>query len=256
MLEGQAFEKSSKMIANSFQTPHGELYIYDVIDNHIDHLNELLALYGELFPQYVSSLSQLHVRAVAPANVDPRFIRHQWLLTMNGDAVALATFGLSFQRGIGFCLSIGIRPAFRSLTWGSYRRFSEFLIRQMVAQLEVDATRSGSRPPRGLVVEIEMSGPQSDQSRQHLLERYREYGFVPLPVTYHEPAFLRHSQAQNAQPMQLYFLPIHTDCTDILHDVVDTLLIDHYGLAEDDWIVQQARKSIEYAGALKNESRS
>lgn len=244
------------MIANSFETPHGELCIYDVIDNHIDHLDDLLALYEELFPQYISGLSQLRARAAASADVDPRFIRHQWLVTVNGNVAALATFGLSPQRGIGFCLSIGIRPAYRSLTWGSYRRFSEFLIRQMVAQLEVDATRSNSRPPRGLVVELEMSGPKSAESRRHLFERYREYGFVSLPVTYHEPAFLRHSQAPNAQPMQLYFLPIHSDCTDILHDIVDTLLIDHYGLAEDDWIVQQARKSIEYAGVLKNESRS
>jgi hypothetical protein len=101
-----------------------------------------------------------------------------------------------------------------------------------------------------------MSGPKSDESRLHLLERYREYGFVPLPVNYHEPAFLRKIPAENAQPMQLYFLAIHSDYTNILHDIVDSLLIDHYGLTQDDWIVQQARKSIECAGEHTNDSNS
>ena len=239
---------------NSFETHQGQLCIYDVIDNHLEHLDDLLALYGELFPQYISSLSRLRAQAIAPA--DPRFIRHQWLVKVNGDAAALATFGLALQRGIGFCLSIAIRPAYRSLAWGSYRRLSEFIIRQMVAQLEADATHSGARPPCGLVVEIEMSGSKSAESRRHLLERYQEYGFIHLPVTYHEPAFLRNAPVQDAQPMQLYFLSIHTDCANILQNVVDSLLIDHYGLTEDNWIVQQARKSIEHAGAYKNESRS
>ncbi len=31
---------------------------------------------------------------------------------------------------------------------------------------------------------------------------------------------------------------------DVLELVIDALLIDHYGLPEDHWIVQQARESI------------
>lgn len=239
---------------NSFATPQGQLHIYDVINNQVAHLDALLVLYTELFPQYVSALSQVRERALLPADADPRFIRHQWLLTLNQAPVGLASFGLGLQRGIGFCLSIAIRPIYRRLAWGVYPRFSAFMVRQMVRQLEVDASRSGC-PPRGMVVEIDMADPAKEKSRPHLIDRYLEYGFVPLPVTYYEPAFVRNAPASAAQPMDLYMLPIHADdcdqpvpCPKLLNDVVDTMLLDHYGLAENDWIVQQARKSIENAG--------
>jgi hypothetical protein len=240
-------------VENSFATPQGELHIYDVINNQVAHLDALLVLYTELFPQYVSALSQVRERALLPADVDPRFIRHQWLVTFNRVPVALASFGLGLQRGIGFCLSIAIRPMYRRLAWGVYPRLSAFMVRQMVRQLEADAARSKC-PPRGMVVEIDMADPAKEKSRPHLIDRYREYGFVSLPVAYYEPAFVRNASVGTAQLMELYMLPIHADCEQqmpcpkLLNDVVDTMLLDHYGLAENDWIVQQARKSIENAG--------
>ena len=39
---------------------------------------------------------------------------------------------------------------------------------------------------------------------------------------------------------------------DLLGRVVDALLIEHYGLPEDDWIVRQARESIKKKGEDKN----
>jgi hypothetical protein len=156
-------------------------------------------------------------------------------------------------------LSIAIRPEYRSLAWGDYRRLSDFLIRQMVKQLETDAAGSGHLAPFGVVVELEVPNSTTDpalkKSQLGLFERYQEYGFLPLNVTYHEPAFVRHPESplifsENAQPMQLCLLPIRADGTtqpprrEMLNLVIDALLVSHYGLPENHWIVQLARDSI------------
>lgn len=251
---------------NLFETPKGDLHIHDVIDNNVECLDALQDLYRELFPQYISALPRVRQKALLPANADPRFVRHQWVVLWNGHPAGLASFKFAIQQNVGICLSIAIRPAYRSLAWDDYRRFSHFLIRQMVKQLEVDATLSGSPAPLGLVVEIEMASSAIDlaskKSRQHLLERYREYGFLPLPVAYHEPASVRgNGDAQSlslpvkdGQPMHLFMLPLQVGADinlsqyDMLERVIGALLVDHYGLAENHWIVQHARKSIEKLG--------
>ncbi len=174
---------------NFFETPKGDLYIYDVIDNNIKYLDVLLGLYRELFPEYISAPPRVHEKAFLPANVDPRFIRHQWVVMWNEFPAGLASFKFAIQQNLGFCLSIGIRPAYRSFAWGGYRRMSDFLIGQMVKQLEIDAASSGCPMPLGLVVEIEMAENTADpvlkKSRVHLFERYQEYGFIHLPVKCH-----------------------------------------------------------------------
>jgi hypothetical protein len=254
-------------LQNFFETPHGNLQIYDLVaGNHLQHLDTLLGLYRELFPQYGAARANIRTRAFLPANIDPRFIRHQWLVMWNASPAGLVSFRFALQRSLGLCLSIAIRPAYRLLAWDGYRRLSEFLLQRMIAQLEADAALSGVAPPRAVVVEIEaVSNPMADPARMisllHLAERYREYGFVPLPITYHEPAFVRSGSSDH--PMQLYVLPIHATfrknllSANTLHEIVDTLLLDHYGLLdENDWVVKQARQSIENAGERKNESRS
>jgi hypothetical protein len=252
---------------NFFETPQGHLHIYDIIDhNNVEYLDALLDLYRELFPQYISALPQIRERAFLPANADPRFIRHQWVVTWNGYPAGLVSFRFAIRQSLGICLSIAIRPAYRSLAWDKYRRLSDFLIQQMVRQLEMDALNSGYPAPLGLVVEIEMAtsttDPAWEKARLHLFDRYREYGFAPLPVTCHEPSFVRNpadtqSSAKNAPPMQLCMLPIN-DCAPpsqhkVLSDVIDALLVDHYGLPESHWIVKQARESIEKSGENHDE---
>jgi hypothetical protein len=134
--------------------------------------------------------------------------------------------------------------------------------------LEFDASCHGHPSPLGLVVEVETAASTADpalkKSRLGLLERYREYGFLPLPVTYYEPAHVRNPDigqslsqvTKNAQPMQLLMLFLQdqerSSCPDLLGQVVDALLIEHYGLPEDDWIVRQARESIEEKEEGKN----
>jgi hypothetical protein len=141
------------------------------------------------------------------------------------------------------------------------------MLQQMIQQLEMDASSHGSPPPVGLVVEVEVPSGTTDpalkKARLHLSQRYQEYGFIPLPVTYHEPAFVRTCEngqslsqmIRTAEPMQLLMLPLRDQghlSPDLLGQVVDAFLIEHYGLPEDDWIVQQAREPIEKIGEGKN----
>jgi hypothetical protein len=256
------------MNANRFETPQGYLCIHDVVDNNVEFLDALLGLYSELFPQYSAALPRVREKAFLPTNADPRFIRHQWVITCNEYPAGLASFKLALRQNLGICLSIGIRPAYRSMVWQNYRRLSDFLIQQMVEQLEIDAGFHGNPSPLGLVVEVETASSTTDpvlkKTRLHLLERYREYGFLPLPVTYHEPAYVRNCEngqphlqvTKNAQPMQLlmFFLQEQRCLSypDLLGRVVDALLVEHYGLPEDDWIVRQARESIKKIGEDKN----
>jgi hypothetical protein len=239
-----------------FETPEGVIRIQDVVNGNVEHLDQLLDLYSELFPQYISALPRVREKALLPANIDPRFIRHQWIVLWNDVPAGLVSFKFAVRQRLGLCLSIGVLPAFRSIGWGDYRRVSDFLIQQMIRQIELDAAGLDAPPPIGLVVEVEMAEGTTDPalktSLNHLLERYQKYGFVKLPIRYNEPASVRgiDSEQEDAHPMHLCLLPlfekdeINPPTREILGSVISALLMDHYGLSEDHWIVKQAQDSI------------
>jgi hypothetical protein len=239
---------------SSFETPKGIVRIYDVIDGkNTEYLDALVDLYREFFPSYIPVLSRVREKAFLPANADPRFIRHQWVAVLEGEPIGLVSFKLSIKQNLGLGLSLAVRPAYRSLAWGDYRRFSHFLNTQMVRQQEIDASLCGLPPLPGIAVEVEMlTGPNDPRAR--LYEHYKEYGFVLLPITYHEPDSARNLLSPveaNMHPMKLFILPLHINektelfSADMLERVINTFLVEHYGLPEDHWIVQQARRSIE-----------
>ncbi len=236
-----------------FETPKGVVRLYDVINGkNTEYLDALVDLYREFFPVYAPVLSRVREKALLPANADPRFIRHQWVAVLEEEPIGLVSFKFARRQNLGLGLSLAVRPAYRSLAWGEYCRFSHFLNTQMVKQQEIDAAACGLPPLLGVAVEVEkITGPNDPRAR--LYEHYKEYGFVPLPITYHEPTSARSlsSPAEEiAHPMQLFLLPVHIKegaafSQDILERVIDTFLIEHYGLPQDHWIVQQARESIE-----------
>ncbi len=243
-----------------FEIPDGDLYIYDVAaEKNAEHLDALLDLYCNLFPQYFPALPRVDQQALLSEPLNPRVIRHRWLVTLNGSPAGLVSFEFAIRHNLGLCLSIGVLPAYRSLAWDGYRRLSDFLIQQMIKQLEVDAKNNGYSELAGVVVELEMAentpDPVLKKSRLHLFNRYQEYGFLPLDIKYHEPAFVRTYAAFSAEavPMRLCILPtingrIYSFNGELLNQVVDALLVDHYGLPESDWVVQKARDSIGASG--------
>lgn len=240
----------------SFETPKGNLRIYDVIDSrNSEYLDALVDLYREFFPPYIPVLSRVREKARLPANADPRFIRHQWVAVLEGDPIGFVTFKFAVRHNLGLALSLAVRREYRSLAWGEYRRFSHFLHSQMLKQQEIDSSMCGLPPLPGVVAEVEkITSPNDPRARLH--EHYREYDAVALPITYHEPDSARNLSAPtegNAHPMQLYLFPVHIKQAEdllsaaMLERVINSFLVDHYGLPEDHWIVQQARQSIEMA---------
>lgn len=240
----------------SFETPQGVVRIYDVMGGkNTEYLEFLLDLYREFFPAYIPVLSKVREKALSPANLDPRFVSHQWVTMLEGNPIGLVSFKFAVRHNLGLALSLAVRPAYRSLAWGEYRRFSNFLHTQMMKQQEIDSVMCGLPPLPGVVAEVEkISGPNDPRARLH--EHYKEYGAVPLPITYHEPDSARNLSApteENAHPMQLYIFPAHIKQdedlldADMLERVITAFLVDHYGLPEDYWIVQQARQSIKNA---------
>lgn len=239
-----------------FETPKGVVRIYDVIGGqNTEYLDALLNLYREFFPAYIPVLSKVREKALLPANSDPRFINHQWVAVLEGEPVGFVSFKFAVRHNLGLALSLAVHRAYRSLAWGEYRRFSDFLHTQMMKQQELDSAMGELPPLPGVVAEVEkITGPNDPRVRLH--EHYKEYGAVPLPITYHEPDSARNLSTpteENMHPMQLYIFPVHVRqaddlrSADMLERVINAFLVDHYGLAENHWIVQQARKSIEKA---------
>lgn len=262
----------STLPVGAFQIPGGHLKISDVIDQQVEHLDDLLSLYADLFPKYVSALPRIRQRALLPADVDPRFIRHQWVVYWNDEPAGLVSFRLALNHGLGLCMSIAIRPAYRSVAWGGYKRLSEFLLGQMIRQMDLDASKQDVIL-LGVLVEVESPVSANDPSIRmalsNLLARYQEYGFHLLPIDYYEPGFVRVPSVQppnsdvprDAIPMQLCMRPLADNDkiglprVELLNKVIDALLIDHYELDESHWIVQRARASINEQGEVKNGSR-
>ncbi len=89
----------------------------------------------------------------------------------------------------------------------------------------------------------------AQRGRRRLQARYHEYGFVDLPVTYVEPPTIEGTPLAGGrddfQRMELALLPMREAPLDpadpqMLKQVIFALLVDHYGLSETHWAVQQA----------------
>jgi hypothetical protein len=246
-----------------FQTEQGELQIVDVMNKQVEHLEDLLDLYRELFPQYTSALDGVRNRANSPTDSDPRFVHHQWVVLLNGMPVGMTSFRLAVKHGFGLGLSLAIRPTYRRIALEKHKRLSDLIIEQTLAQMEFDATNHGQKFI-GMIIEVEapdsLEDPDQKKSREDLLARYQRSGFIFLPIISHEPAFIRKDGVDSSlpdktsPPMRLCILPAQSNDkinmleAGMLHQVIDVLLIDHYGLEEDHWIVKQARASVSTQG--------
>lgn len=227
--------------------PELDLTIHEVLGGSTNDLEDLLDIHRELFPQYVYYQTYMRERAGRPPDCDPRFVEHWWLVRVHGQAAAVRFFKYVPARACGIGLAVGIRPAYRRMTFGSYRRLSEVLVAKSLEQLVADAQAGGRPNPVGMVSEIE----------SYLLKRYHtEYGFVALPVEYYEPSFTIEAAAFVDPSDKLEFRQIHLgilpvsgeilspDDPGMLSNIVYALLVDHYGLPESHWAVRQALSSI------------
>lgn len=222
-----------------------ELTITELTDGNTAQLDDFLALQTALFPQDVRYVPVMRKRASRPADADPRFIEHQWLIRHRDEPIAVTIFKYARMRDCGIGLDIGIKPAARPSDRGRSGRLSEWLTERCLDQLASDASACGRPTPVGLAVEVES---------EQLVRRFRQYGFIELPLEYHEPPFIQHQLELLAHEtgtrtdfrrMHLGIFatgqaPLDPHDRELQRRIVLAFLVDHYGLAPDHWAVQRA----------------
>lgn len=225
------------------------LEIHDVVNGNVDHLDELIDLYLELFPDYARYIPVMRRRAEQHINADSLMVVHQWLATINNQAAGMLVFKYNINHNCGIGLDLAVREKFREIKFQNYNRLAHLLIDLRQEQIEQDAIACGNSAVLGVVVEVE--------SRK-LLDTFEKYGMIELDVNYQEPPApenvkpLINANALGSvqyKPMVLGVYPMSTDVhnvrnSKVLKEFIQALLVDHYGLSEDHQVVIDALKSI------------
>jgi hypothetical protein len=222
-----------------------DLTIHDISGGNVEHLEAMLDLMKALFPQYVYNLPRVRQRAYQAPDADARCINHQWLAEVDGHAAGLISFKYVHAYNLGLLVYLAVKPEYRLPFEDVPCRLSEILLISALDQLQIDAQQSGRRGPVHLAAEVEYP---------ELVERYKHYGFVELPVEYHEPPTSyepgtfrpeMEAGADAYRPMYLGIFPARGATVDpadgdTLRSVLLAFYVEHYGLPEDHWAIQRA----------------
>jgi len=211
---------------------------------------ELMDLFDELFPQYAPIpyvVNELQRITWEPADSIPPFIRHLWLVKVNEQPAGMTYFCYHTQRNLAIGVYLAVRPEFRRLVINGHQRLAEYLITQTHQAIAADARCLDQPIPPGYIAEVDVS---------RLLQQYRQYGFILLPVSYHEPRLPDGCTTSlppgslNYHPINLGFFPRNPQSFDelpsraMIRSGLLSFLVDFYGIPADHWSVQQALQSI------------
>jgi hypothetical protein len=208
----------------------------------------MLALYGELFPNYKHYIPRMRRRSTMNTNARTGSIAHYWLIEVDNKPIGITSFRYIHARNCGLGISFAILPEARSITTEG-KRLSAFTISKIMDQLLTDANHMGSSSFMGMVTEVE---------HVELMNHYKRMGMLELPIKYYEPVFPPEANGQtrdgelkllNFLPTILGFTPNHTSNQayfnrTVLKDFALAFLVDHYGLPEDHLKVQSIIQSI------------
>src|SRR5258707_13836236 len=173
---------------------------------------------------------------------------HYWLVEINGRPAGIRTFRYVRERHCGIAIALAVDPAFREMVVEG-QRLSLFLIHACLEQIVEDAQRLGDQPPFGMVNEVEYP---------RLMDHYKHYGILELPVKYVEPVFPPEDEGRSRVeelkmvdflPTSLGFLPNPAlngrayNIEEVPHFAL-AFLVDHYGLPAEHPQVQAALDSI------------
>lgn len=225
--------------------------LHDIVGGNVARLDALLALFAECFPQYATTAPRLAQKAQGPADANPHFVAHQWLADVDGEAAGMFSFKYAPARDLGLAVYLAVRPAWRSRHVAGLP-LSAWLIRSGLRQLAADATAAGRPVPAGIFFEVEPA---------RLVARYREFGFVELPVEYYEPRYAqpRTGPGEPTDAGQVAFQRTHfgvfptggapDNATDpiAVKSAVLAFMADHYGLPETHWAVARALASMTHS---------
>jgi len=239
-----------------FQIPELGFEIQEITNGNTQHLEDLISLYLRLFPQYDRYVAVMRRRAARSPSAASPFIEHQWLALINGLPAGMMVFKYNHRRNCGLGLDLGVLPEFRRIKYKQYTRLAKLLVDLRREQLIHDASSLGNPLPIGALVEVE--SPRT-------VARFKEYGMRLLPIKYWEPPIPEDAfdliDRQTAEqvgfkPMHLGIYPINYDTFNPkdpsqLEDFVKGYLVDHYGLPETHWAVQEALQSISTEESVK-----
>jgi hypothetical protein len=225
------------------------LEIHDVVNGNTDRLDDLINLYQDLFPEYARYVPVMRRRAEQPVDVVESTVVHQWLATINNQAAGMLIFKYNVKRNCGIGLDLAVSEKFKKIKFKGYERLAHLLIDLRQTQIEQDAKANGKKSISGVVVEVES---------RRLMDTFEKYGLVELDVKYQEPPAPESAKplidADSLgkvlyKPMILGVYPMGVMDFDvrnyvIIKEFVKALLVDHYGLTEDHWVVVDALKSI------------
>lgn len=223
--------------------------IHEILDSDDSaRVETMLALYGELFPDYKHYIPRMRRRSILSAHARPGHISHYWLVEVDDKPVGLTTFRYVHSRTCGLGISFGLLPEARSISVKG-QRLSTFIISSIMHQLLADAKQMGASAFYGLITEVEHLG---------LMEHYKRMGMLQLPINYLEPVFPSevHGRSRQAELELVNFLPvilgitpnpevgqIQFDRTALVNFAL-AFLVDHYGLPEKNLYVRSVLQSI------------
>ena len=211
-------------------------------------LKAMLELYARLFPQYAHYIPRMKRRAVFGEEHRAGHIVHYWLVEVDGQPAGIRTFRYVRSRRCGLAIALAVDPRYRDVRVEG-KRLALFLVQACLEQVIADATRLGDPQPFGMVNEVEYP---------RLMEHYKHYGIVELPVKYIEPIFPPEldGRSRTEEIALLRFLPTSLGflanpalngraySVENVANFALAFLVDHYGLPTDHPQVQSALNSI------------
>lgn len=232
-----------------FKIPEENLTVHEVIGGSANHLGALVELHKEIFPHYGQYLPYMEERVKQAAGTNHYSIDHWWLAEVNGHPAGFNIFKYMTDRNCGLCLLITVREPYRGKGFGGCKSLAELLLMSSLQQLKADAADNGRPTPAGMVLEVE---------HPKVVARFREFGFIELPVEYFEPPAIRGDKTfedvgtrmDDFNRLHLGIFPIHggpfdPDDPASIQNLVLVYLLDHYHLPENHWAVHRALDSIE-----------
>jgi len=216
----------------------GEIKIWELIGSNDEaRLEAMLDLYARFFSQYAHYIPRMRRRAALHAEHRPGHVVHYWLVEVDGKPAAIRMFRYLRTRQCGLAIALAIDPVYRDVLVAG-KRLPIYLVEACLAQVIADAERLGDPPPLGMVNEVEFP---------RLMDRYKQYGIMKLPVKYAEPVFPpRQDGGSSAQELELVtFLPIclgflpnpalngQAVSNEKVANFALAFLVDHYGLPVD-----------------------
>ncbi|MEM7115470.1 MAG: GNAT family N-acetyltransferase [Chloroflexota bacterium] len=226
------------------------------IQEHTANIEQLIALFIEIFPEDASYADYIRRSAAAATPDNPTAIIHQWLVTYHDEPIGFRLFNYLRRYNLGFSRYLGLTSAYRGLGIGRY------LHEQTIERLKQDAASLNQPAPLGFCGEVDHPAGATiaaeKKRREERIAIYQRLGATLLDIDYYEPTAIqgvqiasddRLSNVGSMRPdqMYLYFVPFVAGFVPTkrqMGDMVTAVLVDNYGLAADSWYVKNALKSL------------